>query len=263
MSKKIKLGKLFSLLLAIILIAGCDDARRDNAEEKNPSIRKGLEQAQLKQWNEAIRHFETALSENAELARPDLELALIYQQQKKDYVRAIYHYERYLKKRPDSQKAELIADWIRQAEISFAAEIGQSAGDISEEIIRLTRENNLLRKQLSRIAVAAPSVTSVRTILTEPPPSAAQRAMEGEPKQEPRPPAVSSEPTPVSAEPIARIQTPAPIPETYKVLPGDTLTRIAKTVYGDSSKWKEIYGANLDKMESENDLKAGQIITIP
>ena len=257
--------RLFALLLCASIVAGCDDSRRDNAEEKNPSIRKGLEQAQLKQWNEAIRHFKAALSGNGELALPDLELALIYHQQKKNYVRAIYHYERYLEKRPGTEKQPLIADWIRQAKISFAAEIGQSAGDISEEIIRLTRENNLLRKQLARVAVSAPTVTRVQTVLTEPPPAAAQRAMADEPqrKPEPEPPVVTPEPTPVSAEPIARIQTPAPIPETYKVLPGDTLSQIARAVYGDSGKWEEIYGANLDKMKNENDLKAGQIITIP
>ena len=230
------------------MLAGCGDERRDNAEENNPRIRKGLEQAQLKQWNEAIRHFKVALSENAELARPDLELALIYHQQKKNYIRAIYHYERYLEKRPNSEKAELIADWIRQAKISLAAEIGQSSGDISQEIIRLTRENNLLRKQLSRMA--APGIHS------KPLPTKA-------PSVEKIAPVVSPDPTPVSAKPIARIQTPAPIPETYQVLPGDTLSRIAKTVYGDSGKWEEIYGANLDKMKNENDLKAGQIITIP
>ena len=249
MSKRFKSRLLLNgAVVCCLLLAGCGDARRDNAEENNPRIRKGLEQAQLKQWNEAIRHFEAALSENTELARPDLELALIYHQQKKNYVRAIYHYERYLEKRPDSEKRPLILDWIRQAEISFAAEIGQSAGDISQEIIRLTRENNLLRKQLSRMA--APGVHS-KPLPTKAPPA------------EKIEPVVSPDPTPVSTEPIARIQTPAPIPETYQVLPGDTLSRIAKTVYGDSSRWKEIYGANLDKMKSENDLKAGQIITIP
>jgi len=250
-AKKINTGNLLLLLLCAGLLAGCDSASRDNVEESNPRIRKGLEQTQLKQWNEAIRHFKAALSENEELARPDLELALIYQQQKKNYVRAIYHYERYLEKRPGSDKAPLIADWIRQAKISFAAEIGRSAGDISEEIIRLTRQNNLLRKQLTRTAVAG---AHSKPLPTEPPP---QR------EPEPVPPVAVPEATPVSAKPIARTQTPAPAPGTYQVLPGDTLSKIARTVYGDSSKYKKIYGANLDKMENENDLKAGQIITIP
>lgn len=247
---------LFVLLLCASILAGCDNSRRDNVEEGNPQVRTGLEYAQLKQWNKAVEQFEAALGTDPELARPNLELALIYHQQKKNYIRAVYHYESYLEKRPNSQKRPLIIDWIRQAKISLAAEIGQSSGNISEEIIRLTRENNLLRKHLANTAVAAPTVTNVRTVLNDPPP-----------KQEPEPapelPVVIPQPTPVSKTPIARTQTPAPSPETYKVLPGDTLSRIARTVYGDSGKWKDIYGANLDKMENENDLKAGQIITIP
>lgn len=246
MKRKIGTGSL--LLLCAALLSGCGDAARDNSEERNPLVRKGLEQAQLKQWSEAIRCFREALDGNPAFARPDLELALIYQQEKKDYVRAIYHYQRYLEKRPDAEKAPLIKDWIEQAKISFAAQIGQagqSAGDISKEMIRLTRENNLLRQQLARMA--APGVHS-------------KPLPEKQPEKQPEP---QPEPTPVSEEPIPRIQTPAPLPETYKVLPGDTLSKIARTVYGDSGKWRDIYGANLDKMENENDLKAGQIITIP
>ena len=233
-------------MICCLLLTGCDNStRRDAIDEKNPSVQKGLEQAQLKHWDEAIRHFETALKNNSDLARPDLELALIYHQEKKNYVRAIYHYECYLEKRPDSEKRNLILGWIGQAKISFAAQIGQTTGSISGELIRLTRENNLLRKQLEKTAETLTATPTVK------------------PAPKPRPPVVKPEPTPVSNQPVERIQTPAPTTGTYKVLPGDTLSRIAKAVYGDSGKWKEIYGANLDKMSSENDLKAGQTIIIP
>ncbi len=245
------------LILCAALFAGCGETPSDAADEKNALVGKGLAQVQLKQWDEAIRQFEAALAGDAQLARPDLELALIYHQQKKNYIRAAYHYERYLEKRPDSEKRELIQGWIRQAKISLAAEVEPSEGGISEEIVRLTRENNLLRRQLARGDGSAPAVANVKTILSEPPP---KRQAEP-PPQAALEPAPSS--TPMSADPIPRIQTPAPVPKTYKVLPGDTLSRIARTVYGDSAKWKEIYSANMDQMMNENDLKAGQVITIP
>jgi len=239
------MNRLSALLLCAALLAGCDSsARRDAADERNPQVRKGLEQVQLRRWTQAIEQFEAALGNNPDLARPDLELAMIYQQQNKNYVRAIYHYERYLEKRPNSEKCELILGWIGQAKISFAAQIGEASGNISKELIRLTRENNLLRKQLQKTVGTAPVARAVKPVVIQPP-------------------VKQPEPTPVSKKPVQRIQTPAPIPDTYKVLPGDTLSRIARTVYGDSSKYKEIYGANLDKMKSENDLKAGQVITIP
>ena len=261
--------KLFAILLCAALMTGCDsNTRRDAADERNPLVQKGLEQAQLKRWDDAIRQFEEALARNPKLARPDLELALIYHQHKKNYVRAIYHYERYLEKRPDSEKRQLLLGWIGQARISFAADVGQtSASGVSEELLRLTRENNLLRKQLERAAGTepagtAPTVTKVKTVITEPPPAAAQRAMEDRPRQ-----AVEStpapQPAPATRQPVERIQTPPPVSGTYTVRPGDTLTRIAKAIYGDGSRWKEIYAANTDKMQNENDLKAGQTITIP
>ena len=230
-----------------LLLTGCGEsgARRDAADEKNMAVQKGVEQARLKRWDEAVRQFESALENNPELARPDLELALIYHQQKKNYVRAIYHYERYLEKRPDSEKARFISDWIRQAKISFACQIDPGdESQISREIVRLTRENNLLRKQLEKTAETLTDVPPVKLIPV-------------------RPPVQKPEPTPVSPTPVQRIQTPAPTRSTYNVRPGDTLTRIAKTVYGDGRQWKKIYAANQDKMKSENDLKAGQTIIIP
>ncbi len=242
-----------ALLLCAALLAGCGDVQTDATDEKNTLVRQGLEQAQIKRWDEALRLFEAALAGDAQLARPDLELALIYHQQKKNYIRAAYHYERYLEKRPDSEKRELIAGWIRQAKISLAAEVGQSEGGISDEIVRLTRENNLLRRQLARGGAAAPAVANVKTILTEPP----ARAVSEPPEK------AAPAPEPASAAPIQRIQTPASAPKTYTVLPGDTLSKIARTVFNDSSKWKDIYAANMDKMKNENDLKAGQIITLP
>ena len=160
----------------------------------------------------------------------------------------------FLEKRPNSEKKIVIEGWIRHARGSLAAEAGQRSGNNSEEIIRLTRENNLLRKQLEE----ALARSSEKQVAVKPPIS-----IQPAPKPVIKKPISKPKPTPVSSKPIQRIQTPAPIPETYKVLPGDTLSSIARTVYGNSGKWREIYGANMDKMKSENDLKAGQVITIP
>jgi nucleoid-associated protein YgaU len=233
--------RLLLILLCLTAFAGCDRAR-DVTEKNSPHIRKGTEQAQLKRWDEAIRQFQTALDNHPGFARPNLELALIYHQQKKDYVRAIYHYERYLEKRPDTEKATLISDWVRQAKIALVAQVGQSNRGINEEILRLTRENNLLRKQLEDL-------------------TAATREPEPEPVKIAEPEPVKPEPEPDRKTPAPQPQ--APMPGTYTVQSGDTLSKIARTVYGDTGRWKDIYTANRDKMENENDLRPGQIITIP
>jgi len=49
----------------------------------------------------------------------------------------------------------------------------------------------------------------------------------------------------------------------YTVRPGDTLSRIARKVYGRSAPWKPIYNANRDKLKSPHNLKVGQVLKIP
>jgi nucleoid-associated protein YgaU len=50
---------------------------------------------------------------------------------------------------------------------------------------------------------------------------------------------------------------------TYKVQPGDTLSKIAKEFYGDANKYPRIFDANRDKLESPDKIRPGQELTIP
>ena len=50
---------------------------------------------------------------------------------------------------------------------------------------------------------------------------------------------------------------------TYKVRPGDTLTKISRKVYGSSRYWKRIAEANLSKIGNYHRLKIGQMLIIP
>ena len=53
-------------------------------------------------------------------------------------------------------------------------------------------------------------------------------------------------------------------PRTYTVVKGDSLSRIAKAIYGDAGKWKAIYAANQQVIGSNPDLiKPGQVLVIP
>ena len=249
---------LFALLVCAALLAGCGGPGSDAGDEKNARIQQGLLKAQQKQWTDAVALFQQALDSNADLARADLEMALIYHLQLKDYIRAIYHYERYLEKRPDSQKRDLINGWVQQAKISLVAEAGRSGDGVRDEMVRLKKENEMLRRQLAR--GGAPKATRVKTLLTEPP----KRKPTPGPVVQPKPtPTAAKQATPVSAMPIPRIQTPAPAATTYKVLSGETLSSIARKVYGDSSRYQQIFLANQDTMKNENDLKAGQVINVP
>ena len=56
----------------------------------------------------------------------------------------------------------------------------------------------------------------------------------------------------------------APAPRTYTVVKGDSLSRIAKSIYGSADKWRMIYDANKIVIGNNPDLiKPGQVFTIP
>jgi nucleoid-associated protein YgaU len=50
---------------------------------------------------------------------------------------------------------------------------------------------------------------------------------------------------------------------TYTVQAGDTLSKIAKEMYGNANSYSKIFEANRDKLESPDKIKPGQQLTIP
>jgi LysM repeat protein len=60
------------------------------------------------------------------------------------------------------------------------------------------------------------------------------------------------EPTPIPPE-----------PSTYTVQPGDTLSAIARQVYGQSGLWRLIFEANQDILSDPGQIHPGQVLTIP
>ena len=55
----------------------------------------------------------------------------------------------------------------------------------------------------------------------------------------------------------------AEVYETYEVKPGDSLSKIAKNVYGNGNLWKQILEANQDLIKDPNKIFPGQKIKIP
>ena len=57
-------------------------------------------------------------------------------------------------------------------------------------------------------------------------------------------------------------QTPA-AERTYTLKSGDSLSKIAKRLYGDAQKWRKIYDANKDQIENPDLIYPGQTFRIP
>ena len=52
--------------------------------------------------------------------------------------------------------------------------------------------------------------------------------------------------------------------DTYTVVSGDSLSKIAKNHYGDASKWHQIYDANKGIIGSNPDhIEVGQVLSLP
>ena len=50
---------------------------------------------------------------------------------------------------------------------------------------------------------------------------------------------------------------------TYTVKSGDSLSKIAKAMYGDESQWKKIHQANSDKIKDPDKIQPGWTLNIP
>ena len=57
--------------------------------------------------------------------------------------------------------------------------------------------------------------------------------------------------------------TAPPAGRTYTVAKGDSLSKIAKEVYGSANQWKKIYEANKDTIKNPDLIYPGQVIKLP
>lgn len=56
---------------------------------------------------------------------------------------------------------------------------------------------------------------------------------------------------------------PADQGQRYTVQAGDSLSKIAKHVYGDANKWHAIFDANGDTIKNPDMIHPGQVLTLP
>ena len=55
----------------------------------------------------------------------------------------------------------------------------------------------------------------------------------------------------------------APADKTYTVKKGDSLSKIAKRVYGDAQQWRKIHEANRDIIDNPDLIYPGQVLKLP
>ncbi len=81
----------------------------------------------------------------------------------------------------------------------------------------------------------------------------------------------SSAPAPAPKADFSNVQAgvastaaaPPPAEQSYTVVKGDSLSKIAKHFYGNANRWNEIFQANRDQLSDPDRIKPGQVLKIP
>ncbi len=139
------------LLLAGLMlpVAGCRRAGiLDEKERNNRILAKASEMVDLGDYDAAVSLYRNALDTYPAMARPHLDLALLLHDRQKDYIRAIYHYKRYLELRPGTEKDDMIHARMKQAERAFVASRVTVNGADGASAMQLLEENGTLRARL-------------------------------------------------------------------------------------------------------------------
>jgi len=152
------LGCLTPLLLGFM--GGCvPQGQSQLEEEKEPHFLAGKNHLNTMDFPAAIESFEKALTLNPNSAAAHFELGWLFAQKVPDPAAAIYHYEHYLKLRPNADNAE----WVKQAILASKQELARTVSlgpvtekqqrdleKLAEDNKRLTDENRRLNDELAK-----------------------------------------------------------------------------------------------------------------
>jgi len=142
-------------LLLCALVNGCvPQSPGQLEEEKEPHYIEGKRALTTMDYKGAIDEFEKAVEANPRNASAHLELGLLYERQdlEPDPAAAIYHYQQYLKLRPNSDKAEAVQGRITNCKQDLAKAVLPlpSSPSVQHDLEQLILTNKQLRAELDQ-----------------------------------------------------------------------------------------------------------------
>lgn len=245
--------------LLALLLAGtaCEPTgSRPGEEERDPSFLAGKSGKLTKDYQGAVDAFQRALRNNPKSASAHFELGLLFYENLSDYAAAIYHFERFLRLQPHSNRRDAIEQLIKFSKVELAKDVplGSIPQQMQRELDRLTQTNKALQLE----------VETLRIELAQRTPASAG------PAPVPAPPA---DPLAAGSTPVASNTIPVPSPSptarpepdrrsatvrTHTVRKGDTLFSIAAR-----------HGTTVGAIQSANPgvdpkrLRIGQVLKLP
>ena len=275
------------LSAGVALVAGLTGCDLLTVSQTGRNIREGNEAVVRGEVQTALQHFETALDGTMLSAEAHYRLGMLYEDQLKNEVGALHHFERYLELAPQGQFATDVKGYVDRLRLLIVSRFAEGAVMPAREASRLKNENLALQQKLTDLRQQAPAgrprpatatatatpapapvATPAMVVAALPPPTPAPAAS-GEPEVRRALPVTATVPAsgPAAsvprAEPIAAAAAADAPVRTYKVVSGDTLNGIARKLYQNSSQWPKILEANKGTLEDPTKLKPGMILIIP
>lgn len=142
------------ILILLLSFSGCDSGTESSVDEqKDPHYLNGRSRVSSQDYKGAIEEFEKALEANPRSASAHFELGWLNEEQMKEYAAAIYHYEKHLQLRPDSDYAERAKDRIRSCKMDLVKDevLAPVSQGIQRDLERLSAENILLKRQIEAL----------------------------------------------------------------------------------------------------------------
>jgi len=246
----IRLARAVFAAFFVAALCGCDPTGSGQPdEEKEPHYLRGRERVNAMDFGGALESFEKALEVNPHSGAAHFELAWLCAYKQSDPAAAIYHYERYLKLRPDAENA----DMIRQHIIGLKQDLAKavlplpSTPAVQQQLDKLMEANRLLTDEVIKWHAyytnreAAPPTN----LFVASPNPARQPA--------PSPASSSLQQLQTNRQPVVRAAA-----KTHRVQSGDTLSSIARK-----------YKVRLDALMSANPdldprrMQVGQVLNLP
>jgi len=267
-------------VLLMVFLTGCVPAEDDHVDEtRDPNYQRGCALIKSQDFDGAIGEFEKALEVNPHSSEAHFQLAWLCEEKQKNYAAAIYHYQKHLAFRPNSEYAVKAKEHIEVCilELAKAKFSPPSTMALQREIDRQTAENQLLKQQVESLRTqlaaslaaalnrpAPPPAAAPGPAQTASPPTAPAVAVNPAPAPQnssgsPRAtPAAGMDPAPPVA-PLTAVRDASPLKgHTHTVKSGDTLASIAGYYH---VKLAALMQANPDVNPKR--LKVGQTLNLP
>ena len=281
------------------MFTGClgKDPNFDFEDARNPHVKQAQQLVAEKNFPEAVKSYQAALTENPGLAAVHFDLGKLYAEKLNNPLFALYHLQRAQDLAPDkSPIKEQAASLFSNQKMAYAASMPDSPIDNAQAFEKVQHELELARGQISglkeELRLEQSKVTKLEAALKD-----GQTSMAGGPGTtggpnsagDPNlPPGSGGSVLPPPGSPMlppadggsqlppggAPGTPPANIPEgakTYTIQKGDTLWKIAQKNYKDRDKEKgdimgvisKIKEANKDILVNDRSLKPGVVIVLP